>query len=171
MQRFVDIGLVRELGDTMVASQNFHQSFSERIFRPTAEQLDALSGVGARISAPGGTLQFNRIEGPNLHAGRLHCTLRAKGMPKAFLALRQEVQRRLIQAGFEEIATGVTPHLTLSYEAPHSFDNIQLDPPIPWTIVELCLVIGGGNPYRYEVIGRWPLLPELDPPIVQPALF
>ena len=171
VQRFVGIGLVPELGETMFSPENWHQSFSERIFRPTAKQLDALSEVGASISAHAGTLDFNRIEGPDLNAGNVHCTLRARGTPKAFSALHEEIQKRLIQAGFDEIATGVTPHLTLSYEARKSFDNIPLNPPIPWTILDLCLVVGGGDPYRYEVIGRWPLLPELDPPVTQPGLF
>lgn len=171
MQRLVGIGLVRQLGETMIPPENLHQSFSERIFRPTAKQLDVLLAVGASVSAHAYTVDFNRIEGPDLKSGGIHCTLRARGIPKAFTAAHAEVQGRLIQAGLNEIATGVTPHMTLSYEARESFDNIPLDPPIPWTVLELCLVVGGGDPYRYEVIGRWPLLPELDPPILQPGLF
>ncbi|MET0582424.1 MAG: hypothetical protein ABWZ08_10705 [Pseudoxanthomonas sp.] len=170
-RRFIETGLVQKLGETIVPVENLHQSFSERIFRPTAEQLDDMAHVGASIFAHAATLYFNRIEGPDLNAGKTYCTLRARGMPPAFLTLRGEIHNRLIKAGFKEIATGVTPHMTLSYGARSSFENIQLNPPIPWTIIELCLVIGSGNPYRYEVIGRWPLLPEMDPPIAQPQLF
>ncbi|TQM16788.1 hypothetical protein FB548_0156 [Pseudoxanthomonas sp. 3HH-4] len=56
-------------------------------------------------------------------------------------------------------------------QAPRAFDKIALDPAISWTIDTLCLVIGSGDPYDYEVVGSWPLLPELDPPATQSSLF
>ncbi len=89
----------------------------------------------------------------------------------AFKELLAAVRRQLIDAGFDQIATGVSPHVTLSYKAPRAFDKIPLDPAISWTIDTLCLVIGGGDPYGYEVVGSWPLLPELDPPATQSSLF
>ncbi|MBD8882386.1 hypothetical protein IHE49_18040 [Rhodanobacter sp. 7MK24] len=103
--------------------------------------------------------------------GRIHWTMRARGVPKAFAALLQEVRGRLCDAGFDRIATGVTPHMTLSYCARDTLDKIVLEPPVAWTIDALCLAIGGGDPYRYDIIGRWPLLPEIDPPATQPGLF
>ncbi|MEJ2791661.1 MULTISPECIES: hypothetical protein [unclassified Pseudoxanthomonas] len=171
LQRFISIGLIRELGTTLFPSGNWHQSFSERIFDPTTRDRDALLRVGDRISARACTLLFNRIEGPDLAAAKQHCTLRAYGKPKAFLELLASVQRSLADAGFSQIATGVTPHITLSYRATRTFDSVPLAPAISWTIDTLCLVIGSGDPYRYEVIGRWPLLSELDPPATQPSLF
>lgn len=171
LRRFISLGLMRELGTSLFAPENWHQSFSERIFDPTTRDRDALLRVGDRISAHACTLLFNRIEGPDPSAPKQHCTLHAYGKPKAFQVLLAAVQRELIEAGFDQIATGVNPHLTLSYWAPRAFERIPLDPPIPWTIDSLCLVIGGGDPYHYEVLGRWPLLPDLDPPVTQSSLF
>ena len=168
LERF---GLDKRLGSALFALANLHQSFSERIFLPTNEDCAALLRVGAAVSAASCTLHFNRIEGPVGVPGRIHWTMRARGVPKAFTALLQEIQRRLVQAGFGHIATGVTPHMTLSYCAREPLDKIVLDPPVAWTIDELSLAIGGGHPYRYDIIGRWPLLPEIDPPATQPGLF
>ena len=162
---------MRELGISQFPVENWHQSFSERIFDPTTRDRDALLRVGDRVSAQACTLLFNRIEGPDLAAPKQHCTLRAYGKPTAFKALLASVQHQLIDAGFDQIATGVTPHVTLSYKAPHAFDKIVLDPPISWTIDTLSLVIGSGNPYGYEIVGSWPLLSELDPPATQSSLF
>ena len=97
--------------------------------------------------------------------------MRAFGTPKGFSRLLLQVKNQLVSNDLGQIATGVTPHITLSYNADRSFSNTLVDPTIPWTIDELCLVIGGGDPYGYEVIGRWPLLPELDPSVTQPLLF
>ncbi|AND67682.1 hypothetical protein ATSB10_02280 [Dyella thiooxydans] len=155
----------------MFALANLHQSFSERIFSPTASDRAALLRVGAAVSASSCTLDFNRIEGSAGLPGHIHWRMSAYGVPRAFTALLKEVQQRLAEAGFGHIATGVTPHMTLSYSAPSPLNKIVLDPPLRWTIDELCLVMGGGHPYRYEIIGRWPLLPEIDPPAMQPALF
>ena len=165
------LGLVKRLGSALFVPANLHQSFSERIFLPTDEDCAALLQVGAAVSASSCTLHFNRIVGPARMPDSIHWTMRARGVPPAFAALLQEGQSRLVQAGFGHIATGVTPHMTLSYRAPEPLDKIVLDPLIPWTIDELCLVIGGGHPYRYDVIGRWPLLPEIDPLATQPDLF
>lgn len=167
----VRLGLDKRLRSALFAPENWHQSLSERIFSPTEEECAALLQVGSAVSASACTLHFNRIEGSGDMPGRIHWTMRARGVPKAFAALLQEVRGRLGDAGFDRIATGVTPHMTLSYCARDTLDKIVLDPPIAWTIDELCLVIGGGNPYRYDIIGRWPLLPEIDPPATQSDLF
>ena len=171
LQRLVELGLESALGGEMFSPENWHQSLSERIFNPTAAQCERLQRVGASISAHACTLQFNRIEGPDLKSGHQHCTLRAFGVPKAFKALHEAVKAALVEADFAEIATGVTPHITLSYRAKRSFANIAIEPPIPWALSDLCLIVGGGDPYRYKVIGRWPLLRELDPPVAQEELF
>jgi RNA 2',3'-cyclic 3'-phosphodiesterase len=171
LRRLVQLELPQRLGSRLFAPRNWHQSFSERIYAPTVRDREALLEVGGAISAHACTLHFNRIEGPRAGADRSHCTLRARGVPKAFSSLLRQVQQELVHAGYEAIATGVTPHVTLSYDALDAFETLTLDPPIPWTIDALCLAIGGGESYRYEIIGRWPLLPEVDPPVAQPGLF
>lgn len=169
--RLMELRLMDRLGDALVPLANLHQSLSASVSSPTEMVCSTLLQVGASVSAHACTLHFNRIEGRADAHGPIHWTMRPRGVPKAFTALLQEVQKRLVEAGFGHIATGVTPHMTLSYRAPEPLDKIVLDPLIPWTIDELCLVIGGGHPYRYDIIGRWPLLPEIDPPATQPGLF
>jgi 2'-5' RNA ligase len=169
--RLMEAGLDKRLGDALVPLENLHQSLSASIRSPSEMVRSALLGVGEAICARSFTMYFNRIEGRAIEPGNIQCTMRARGVPKAFTALLKEVQACLVQAGFGHIATGVTPHMTLSYRAPEPLDKIVLDPLIAWTIDELCLVVGGGHPYRYDIIGRWPLLPEIDPPATQPGLF
>ena len=171
LARLDQLGITGKLGSQLFHPGNWHQSLSERIFDPTKDECDALLRVGNEISAHACTLDFNRVEGPDLASGRRHCSLRAKGTPKGFSRLLLQVQNRLTANDFGRIATGVTPHITLSYNADHSFDNTLVDPIISWTIDELFLVMGGGDPYGYEVIGRWSLLAEIDPPVTQPPLF
>jgi 2'-5' RNA ligase len=171
LARLARLGLDKRLRGALFTPGNWHQSFSERIFSPTQEECAALLRVGSAVSASACTLQFNRIDGRADVPGRIHWTMRARGVPKAFAALLQEVRSRLGHAGFGRIATGVTPHMTLSYGARDPLDKIVLDPPVAWTIDELCLAIGGGDPYCYDIIGRWPLRPEIDIPATQPGLF
>jgi 2'-5' RNA ligase len=164
-------GLARWLGPTLFAPENWHQSLSERVFNPTRADIALLRGVGERIRAHACTLQYNRIDASANPRGNIHVTLRAKGEPKAFKALNEAVQSELRASDYAAIATGVTPHTTLSYAAPGRIDRIDIDPPLQWTISELLLVLGNGSPYRYDVIDRWPLLPERDPVATQTDLF
>lgn len=163
----LDMRLGRELFDP----DNWHQSLSERIFNPDDAQCAALLALGQTIRAHACTLSFNRIDSQLTDKGRIQWTLRARGRPKAFDALQGSVRQALQQAGFAAMATGVTPHVTLSYGAPEMLEKITLAPTIDWTLDELLLVIGAGKPYRYEIIGRWPLLPEIDPPQRQLGMF
>lgn len=164
-------GLDRRLRGAMFAPGNWHQSWSERVFDPTPAECDALLQVGARVRAHACTLPFNRIDSSGDEPGRIHWTLRARGRPAAFDAAAACIRTTLADAGHAAIATGVSPHITLSYCARDTLEKIALDPPLAWTIDELLLVIGGGQPYAYEVIGHWPLLPETDPPATQMGLF
>lgn len=159
------------LGRDLFAPENWHQSLSERIFDPSDADIESLMAVGDAIRAHACTLSFNRIDSQLTQAGKIQWTLRARGKPTAFEDLKAVVQAALKQAGHPDIATGVTPHVTLSYGAPEMLEKIDVSPVIDWTLDEIMLVIGGGQPYRYEVIGRWPLLPEIDPPQQQFDMF
>ena len=164
-------GLEQWLGSRLFAPGNWHQSLSERKFDATRTDIALLRSVGERILTHACTLQFNRIDSSLTPSGKHYVTLRAKGKPKAFEAINQTVQKALRAANYHDMATAVTAHTTLSYDAPSLIDKIDIDPSISWTINELLLVLGNGNPYRYEVIDRWPLLPERDPIVTQTGLF
>lgn len=158
------------LGPEFFARDNWHQSLSERIYRPTRDECASLLAVGEGIRTHACTLSFNRIDSRLTDKGRIQWTLRARGVPKAFEALQGAV-REALRPSHPVMATGTTPHITLSYGAPEMLEKINLSPTIEWTLRELLLVVGGGSPYRYDIIGRWPLLPEIDPPQVQLGMF
>ena len=165
-------GLVDALGRSLFAPGNWHQSLSERIFAPNDAQIDQLRAVGAAVQAHACTVAYTRIDSAANLSGRIHVTLRA-GSNTAFKPLLGAVQQQLQLAGHGAIATGVTPHVTLSYDAPALLPTVRLPEPVRWSIDELLLVIGHGHgdAYRYDVLGRWPLLPERDPPPTQMGLF
>lgn len=166
--------LEQRLGRCLFAPSNWHQSLSERIYSPTAQECDAMLPVGAAIaaSAHACTLEFNRINSQVDPEGRIHWTLQGHGLPKPFEALRTHVRRQIEIAGETRMLHNPSPHITLSYGAAEPLQQtIQVDPWVRWTIDELLLVIGGGKPYAYEIVGRWPLLPEIDPPATQMDLF
>lgn len=163
-------GVLDALGRSVFAPGNWHQSLSERIFDPTDAQVYQLRDVGAAVQAHACSVSYTRIDSaPNL-SGRIHVTLRA-GSNTFFKPLLGMVQQVLQQGGQGAIATGVTPHVALSYGAPALLPNVRLPEPLRWTINELLLVIGHGRPYCYDVLGRWPLLPERDPQPTQMGLF
>jgi RNA 2',3'-cyclic 3'-phosphodiesterase len=159
------------MGSRMFAPGNRHQSFSERRFDASSADITRLQTVGARIRAHACTLQFNRIQAALNPRGKIYLTLQAKGKPKAFKAINDCLRAELREAGFADMATGVTAHSTLCYDAPSLIENIRIDPTINWPINELLLVVGGGDPYHYEIVDRWPLLPEIDPLVHQSGLF
>ena len=172
LQSLESYGVRQQLGRSLFAPTNWHQSFSERVFDASAAQIEALCEVGQGVVAPGGTLRFDRIDWSANQAGRIHCTLRGPASNRqAMLPLLTALRARLQAAGFAEIATGVTAHLTLSYDAPSVQSRLSLPEPIDWTFDELLLVSGEGQPYHYRVLGRWPLLPDPDPPATQLGLF
>ena len=55
--------------------------------------------------------------------------------------------------------------------APRLLPRLRLAQPVWWAYDELRLVLGTGQPYHYQVLGRWPLLPDPDPPQTQQPLF
>ena len=164
-------GLERELGQALFAPTNWHQSLSGRIFEPGLTDIALLRSVGSRVVAHACTLQYNRIDSNADGEGNIHATLRAHGQPKAFKALLHALQQSLEEHGYGHLAINNNPHSTLSYKAPSLIEKVDIAPTIDWTIDELLLVLGGGNPYRYEVVDRWPLLPEIDPIARQIGLF
>jgi 2'-5' RNA ligase len=164
-------GLDHLLGPALFAPSNWHQSLSGRIFNPSRTDIALLRGVGDRVSAHACTLQYNRIDGKANNEGSIHVTLHARGVPKAFTAILQALKLPLMDQGYGYLASNNSPHGTLSYRAPSLIDKIDIAPAIDWTIDHLLLVLGGGDPYRYEVIDRWALLPEIDPIITQTGLF
>lgn len=163
-------GVLDALGRSVFAPGNWHQSLSERIFDPTDAQVEQLRDVGSAVQTYACSVSYTRIDSAANLSGRIHVTLRA-GSNTVFKSLLGAMQQALQQAGQGAIATGVTPHVTLSHDAPALLPTVRLPEPLRWTIDELLLVVGHGRPYRYDVLERWPLLPERDPQPTQMGLF
>lgn len=149
-------GLDSWLGECMFSAGNWHQTFSDRYPDERAFRQQLLQ-AGARVSAQAFTMTLNRLR-DHSSDGTIHWTFRVRGIPAGFTALLAAVRNALIEQGIEP-GTGHTPHVTLSYRAPERLGATAMAP-IPWTVDELLLVVGGGRPYHYEIIGRWTLQPH-----------
>ena len=163
-------GIDKAVGSRLSPPGNWHQSLSERIFRPDQAQLAGLLAVGEAVRAHACTMLHTGIDSSANQKGNIHVTLRG-GSRKLLDPLNEAVRQPLRRAGFEAMAAGVTPHVTLSYNAPALVPAVKLEQPVRWTIDELLLLVGHGQPYRYDILGRWPLLAERDPPPTQMGLF
>lgn len=152
---------------------NWHQTLSDR-YVDTPDMRQKMLRAGASVKAQACTLVFNRIR-DQVHKDRgeiaIHWAFRARGRPPCFHALLAAIERALYEQGLTT-ETGHTPHSTISYRAPARLGRTYMDP-IAWTIDEVLLVVGGSTqPYRYETIGRWPLLPmPPEPSSTQLQLF
>lgn len=161
MQHSLAYWQLRErLGDSLSPPGNWHQTLSDRFFEGRG-LAKSLQRAGDRVRASACTLLLNRIQGVDRSTPgrreRIHWAFRAKGEPAGFTALVAAVREGLAQEGLASPG-GHTPHVTVSYDAPMALGTQKITP-IPWTLEELLLVEGGGEPYAYEVIARWPLQP------------
>lgn len=158
--------LTEEEVRVMVASANWHQSLSDKYPMACREKLlRACDGLVASSAS----LTFDRIASDRDPANPIHWTLKGRtDKPPAFAELLDAVKRRLNAEGIAD-RLGHNAHVTLSY-----FAKRQLDPnrktvpiaPIAWTIDQIELVVAGGDPYGYQTLMQWPLLPPR-----QAALF
>lgn len=92
-----------------------------------------------------------------------HWAFRARGNPKGFVALVDQVHDALIAVGLPG-GGGHQPHITVSYHAPSSLLTLPLPQPVDWLIDEVALIrsVGKGASYRYVVERTWKL--EAGPP-------
>ena len=170
LTHFTSAGVVSKLGRRLFPMQYWHQSLSGRHFAPTTATIARLMQAGERISAHAVTLRLNRIKWSQGEIDpKSHCTLLAQGRPQAFDFLLAGVQEALRTMGLAD-DEGHRPHVTLSYDAGDIHPTMMIIP-IEWKIDEVLLLKGHGNPYRYDIIGRWPLASEIDPPAAQMGLF
>jgi 2'-5' RNA ligase len=162
LQAVRDLGLEEPLGPELFDPENWHQSFSDA-FPDSPDFRDALRRACGQLSAAPFTLSLNRIGGEG------HWAFNARGKPEGFTALLSAVRSALKAERITDVA-GHSPHVTVSYRAPYKLASTRIEP-IEWLIDEILLVRGGGDPYRYEVLGRWPLVGEGKRPGPQMSLL
>ena len=157
MQRVLSTnGWDRELGSALFAPENWHQSISAPL--PSFDEMrDCLLDIGARIQAVAFTIVLDRLDGSGSEASEtIHWTFRATRRPPAFEVLQDAIREHLKQdAGLEGLPRH-TPHVTVSYWAPHRIASTRIRP-IAWRVDELLLVESRNAPYRYHTLANWPL--------------
>ena len=160
--RLTDAEVVAKLAPRMFPLDCLHQTLSGRHFDADAATVAKLMQAGSMIAAHAVTLRFNRVKWSQFESGgKIHCTLLARGRPPLFDALLVATQDALRTVGLHD-DEGHSPHVTLSYNAGELHLPIWLIP-IEWTISEVLLLKGHGVPYRYDIVGRWSLLPPASP--------
>ncbi|WP_394418055.1 2'-5' RNA ligase family protein [Roseateles sp. BYS78W] len=142
------------LGRALFTRSNWHQSLSDRHWPEDVPDLrERLLRAGSRVQAFAVPMTLNRIV-----AQGEHWAFKARGTPQGFAELLAAVQRALKAEGIDD-RVGHTPHVTISYTAPANLRPPKIRESIDWILDEILLVSGGGTPYHYEVVGRWPLIP------------
>ncbi|MCS3745864.1 hypothetical protein FHY18_001425 [Xanthomonas arboricola] len=141
------------LGDAYFDPDNWHQSVSDRFEGPAARA--AMLRAGDRLDAQVVTFCLNRITSRGTDP--VHWAFRAEGNPSAFVALQAAIAAALRAEGFH-VASGHTPHVTISYAAPSKLTQPIV--PITWHATEVLLVEGGGRPYHCAPIACWQLRPD-----------
>lgn len=160
-------GLYQQLGpEQRFAPANWHQSLSTD-YTDSESQRALLRRAGDRVLAQAFAMQINRVTSSAGSRGT-QWELRPIGKPPGFVELHKTLRLALAAEGL--ITGGNTPHLTISYWAPHALEaSVPLVPPVRWAVRDFVLVRGGGSPYRYEVLHRWKLAGEPEPQKPNPA--
>ena len=155
-QALAENGWDSQLGDTLFAPDHWHQSLSYPL--PSTPALrHNLMEIGAHIRSQAFTVLLNRIAGTAADPAAIHWKFHATTKPAAFDALQAHIRDGLQAHGIEGMP-GHSPHVTFSYWAPHKLARQEIRP-IPWRIDEVLLVESQGDPYHYDVLGRWSLRP------------
>lgn len=150
-----ELGLEQQLGTAMFDPANWHQSLSDQ-FPDSPEFRATLRRACGQVSAAPFTLSLNRIIG-----GETHWEFKARGTPKGFSALLTAIRAALRAERITDVQ-GHSPHVTISYRAPSKLPSTPITP-IDWAVEDFLLVRGGGDPYRYEELGRWSLKGDSTP--------
>lgn len=163
-------GLDAMLDRALFPPANWHQSISD--LQPGSRETCArMLRAGARVRAPAFDLVLDRVCSRHDQPGTIHWYLRAREIkPSGLEALVDSVRAETKAEGIGPQG-GHTAHVTISYKAAVGLPRVLKIPPIVWPVDAFELVECRDQPYRYEVIGRWSLLPVTGPRRGQTDLF
>lgn len=153
-------GIQARVGLALFPLVNWHQTLSDR-FIDTPEARAKLLRAGGQVQAEGFTLALDQWRiAPNARDSAnvdLRCSQPSAPLACLFAGLRRAMGEQGLESGADPV-----PHVTLSYRFAHHARRLEVRPvrPIQWTIDSFELVVGGGDPYRYRMLGRWPLRPS-----------
>jgi 2'-5' RNA ligase len=137
---------------TPVHAADLHVTL-EFIGNVAAEQIAALTALGARLALPAGALALDRLEW--WRAGAL-VVARASAPSAALLALQAELRAALGAGGYRVDARPFAPHLTLARRV-GSRPSLAPLAPVEWPVRELALVESGAGAAgaRYQPLASW----------------
>lgn len=148
------LGLTARLGDNLFAPSNWHQSLSDR-FEDEPHVVEQLRRAGEKIDARAVRFRMDRIESQPGPDGT-HWAFRPDRTPRDFARLLQNIGAA-VTATTGRRSVQPTAHVTISYWAREHLRRLVEIQPVEWVLDEVLLVRGGGHPYHYEVLDRWPL--------------
>jgi 2'-5' RNA ligase len=156
LQTLALAGWDRQLGDTLFAPDNWHQSLSHPVASTPALRQGMLE-AGPRIQATAFTLLLKHVRGKAGPTDAIHWEFTGQGAPRPFAALVDAVRMGLRKLALDGMP-GHSRHVTVSYRAPGPLASTEIVP-IPWRIDEILLVEseGSGAHYHYRTLGSWPL--------------
>lgn len=152
------------LDKDMFATDCWHQSLSSR-YADTPGAVETLLETGESIRAKAFILTLDRLAGTKEAGWKFFSKFPHPELAALTGAIRQELLAKRAPVGEEH-----TAHVSISYWASTARPSTRM-PPVHWTINELLLVRGDGKPYRYQVLGSWPLYGTPEPPSEQLQLL
>ncbi|MET1023294.1 MAG: 2'-5' RNA ligase family protein [Pseudoxanthomonas sp.] len=164
-----EINIQTELGMKMFPLANWLQSLSER-YVDTPDLRMRLLRAGDAIKAQAFTLELDRLKAEKNAHDLFNVEVRSARTSDALEQLIQRINDSIADQRLPR-GEGHSPHVTLSYTYDRELGSRQLKiPAIAWTIDQFELVVGRGDPYRYQTLGRWALEPA-PPHVCQAPLF
>jgi 2'-5' RNA ligase len=120
------------------------------------QRLSALIAAAGAVSAQRFVLELTMLEVWRRSAVLALCP---ETVPGALLQLHADLDRRLIEAGFETEKRAYRPHVTLARKARAKMSPWRLDSTLHWSVDAFSLVesvpVEGG--VRYDVLQQWSL--------------
>lgn len=165
--RLARMGLLASIG-AQFPRENRHQSVSDR-YIDSPEVRELLPTACAMVRVPAFTLVLDQIRsspmGDDLHRWEVRQRRSSAELTALVDALNAEILATGLPPGQRH-----SPHVSISYRARAGLARAEAIETVELKIDTIELVVGGGKPYRYTTLGRWPLQPELPRP-VQEAMF
>jgi 2'-5' RNA ligase len=170
LQVLANAGWDRQLGDTLFAPDNWHQSLSHPVASTPALRQGMLE-AGPHIQATAFTMALRHVRAKAGLDNAIHWAFTGQGAPRPFAALVEAVRLSLRRLALDGMP-GHSRHVTVSYRAPGPLASTEIVP-IPWRIDEVLLVesAGSGAGFHYRQLGRWPLRAAPPGPESQRALW
>ncbi len=112
--------------------------------------------VGAEIKLSAFTITLDTLLTSKNAKGSFNVDVRQRHESTELVALVALINALIERQGLPS-GDGHSPHVTLSYGFTGSMPRTQSMPPVEWMVHEIELVVGGGAPYDYVTLGRWPL--------------